>query len=144
MLLVKILSRQNKYLARKVRKIICSSYFKTIPVNYFGKLNNVEIFINPSPSDIKSISETTGGLYVRFIADSKHHKIYIWNGNLALHAPTAAKLGLENKIIDLYAKYLCGDARIRGYRLILEDTYGPPRQLNDLKWDWLKTYIHIN
>lgn len=122
---------------------IHSSYFKTISVDYFGKHNDVEVFVNPSPSDIKSIIETTGANYLRFIADPVHKKLYVWNGNLGLHLRTAQALNLSNieMITDLYSNYLCGDARIRGHYLALEGIYGPPRRTNDPEWDWVKKYF---
>ena len=53
--------------------------------NIYGK--DVLIFKNPTSSDIKEIKSQHFTTEVRFIADAKSRLVYVWDANLAIHAP---------------------------------------------------------
>ncbi len=67
----------------------------------------VEIFVNPSKRDIKSVQEAEGSSSknVRFIADGNTKKIYTWNADLSLHGPMLYWLqnnGYVSRSVKLY------------------------------------------
>jgi hypothetical protein len=56
---------------------------KKIMAPWMSKEKYVEIFINPTKSEIKKIPKKDNE--VRFIADSKKKNVYVWDGYSAIH-----------------------------------------------------------
>lgn len=62
----------------------------------------INIFVNPTSSDLikltKSISDSPKE--VRFIADAKTQKVYVWDASLAIHNNVRPQLGFSHEILD--------------------------------------------
>jgi len=76
--------------------------------------------------------------YVRFIADSKTKKLYVWRGDGALHTSIAKVLGYSYGMLELYSKVYCGLANVIGNTLKLANSYSGNVDLNSQKWQWIK------
>jgi hypothetical protein len=118
--------------------------------NVKGK--TVILFVNPTGSELKSLKCEE----FRFTADSSNKKVYVWNGELALHDDINRKLNLGSRK-DL----LVGEALLRGSNLVMyqsdeiEVSISPSlnifkdnvkRQqmmtlLFSINWSWLERYI---
>jgi hypothetical protein len=57
----------------------------------------VEIFKNPTTSDILTIKKT-GSTVVRFLLDRKKKAVHVWDGYGALHDRVEKDLGLKNAV----------------------------------------------
>ena len=55
----------------------------------------VEIFYNPTPSEMREIQRSYGMGAIRFIADDRTKKIYMWNAELMLHLQAWMKIKSE-------------------------------------------------
>lgn len=93
---------------------------------------SVDIFVNPTSFDIIDLRRVTTH-YVRFIADSKDKKLYIWNGEAALHAQVAKHLGILPRIESIPDKTLIGVADIKGGKLVARYSDYLFQMLQDLK-----------
>lgn len=82
-----------------------------------------DVFENPDSSDIrdlyKSIKESDK--FVRFYADAKTQKVYVWNGHEAIHAEVMKGLGFSGSYQQaLDTPYLLiGYGKIQGGRIAL-------------------------
>lgn len=47
--------------------------------------DEVEVFINPSSKEIKEIKDASSRGTIRFFANMKEKKVYMWNGDNAIH-----------------------------------------------------------
>lgn len=141
----RILNRKNKKnLAKQVFQLVCASYFKTVSISQGGSRKNVDIFVNPSYSDIKSIRElcNIGYCYVRYIADPKNKKIFIWDGENGIHAQIAKAIGLySGGASGLYSRFLCGTADIKGNRLIPSSVLGAENMVDKPEFQWVENYL---
>ena len=97
----------------------------------------VIIYENPTSSDIMEISKSikAPSKEVRFIADSKTSKVYIWNAYLAIHRDILKQLNLTYSC-ETFPYILFGEAIINGNKLNfktsdtldnwVENAVGPP------------------
>jgi hypothetical protein len=117
-------------------KVVKSAFYKTLTVTNLStrKPVNVEIFKNPSSSDIKDIALQTVSVsprpIVRFLADANKKVVYVWDGAAALHDQVKPSLDLSKYSI------LAGTAFIVGSKLRFVDS-----NLSAADWKWLDTYI---
>jgi hypothetical protein len=120
-------------------------------VNYGGR--NVQVFVNPTFDDYKELNAKK----VRFIADAKSKKIYVWNAYFAIHNAIAYKIGLEPRMdVDLFSGesdyynnklYMKESSRLRGYVKNVKQGNARPLEHQYLvnffnqNWSWLDKYI---
>lgn len=103
----------------------------------FKKDSSVDIYVNPSSSDILELKKSTS-YYVRFIADSKSKRLYVWNGESLLHSQVAKHLSLDRRINSIPDQTLIGTADIRSGKLYARYSdylYGMLKDLNSYKSD---------
>lgn len=101
-----------------------ASYYKTVHVlDPWGHPADVQIFANPTTSDIKTLAEHSDVEFVRFLGDSRSQQMYIWSGDAAEHDVVTKALGLDYVFGRLYTNYLCGMATIEGRHLNLMELY---------------------
>lgn len=142
-----LIFRKKRYLAKRVLKVLCASLLRTITVYRYGRAQDVDLFVNPSSSDIKVIKNTTNSTYVRFIADAQHKRLYIWAGSFALHDQVANALDISTGV-HYSDHYLVGEADITGAQLILTNIDNYPidqsvRRLTRPEWAWVQRYIDV-
>ena len=112
----------------------------------------VIVFVNPTGSELKSLKCEE----FRFTADPVSKKVYVWNGELALHEDINRKLNLGSRK-DL----LVGEALLRGSSLVMytsdeidvsvtpsfyifKDNIKSQQTMTTLfsiNWSWLEKYI---
>jgi len=111
---------------------------------------SVEIFINPSR---KELIESNGKYGIRFIADNKTKKLYVWNAYDANHFDVWKQLkGKELPYIDVDMFH--GLAETKGGKVILKETHQVrvwvfDKQDDKIKqlyknFQWMNKYIDIS
>jgi len=55
--------------------------YKFLNEKYFGRKGDCEVFVNPTIKEIIEINSNE----IRFVADNKKKKFYIWDANLEIH-----------------------------------------------------------
>jgi len=124
---------------------------KKVPDGY------LQVFSNPTSTELSSI--TKDKKEIRFIADSKAKKVYVFDSYLATHENVSDLINLRRDDFDLffgYAKVSGGKAtfdRSHDFKIVLNnvsrnDTYGDHARNflkiffnKDQKWEWLDRYI---
>lgn len=110
---------------------------------YFSRIGGTEIFVNPSWSEISKIDEVEQR-GVRFIADPKKKKIYVWPAYEAIHL-TVFEKAMKKNWTDKF-NYFMGEAKKRGDQLIVfaSDSleYAPEKYswIANINWSWTKRY----
>lgn len=125
---------------------LLESYYDS--VNSGGR--NIQIFVNPTPDDYKELNAKK----VRFIADAKNKKIYVWNAYFAIHNAIAYKIGLEPRMeVDLFSGesdyysnklYMKESSRVRNYVKNRNDSSKEQKYLTNFfsqNWSWLDKYV---
>lgn len=98
--------------------ILLEQWLQSVPSPF--KANTiVDIYVNPTSSDIMELRKARINT-LRFIADSKIKKLYVWDGSSLLHGQVAKSLGIGSRI-DFYQSIpdqtLIGSAMIEGGKL---------------------------
>jgi len=113
------------------------------------KNNRYEILVNPSKKEIMSIDEGSG---VRFTADSRDKKVYVWEVYMDIHrkAWKYIKPGEDEDKLSRKGILLEGTAEKEGreYRMISSDQLDEYFDLDGLKrfskkFKWVNSYINI-
>jgi len=139
----------------KLKQYINEEYYKRVKVN--GR--SIEVFINPSKKERKEAADKHNS--IRFIADNKTKKVYVWNVYRAVHMEMYKALSLGNdfqndtfkrKIIPgiadvlnsgksiMYSSDWLGDFFFRTeYGLTIKDLEKVHKD-----FQWVNTYIDIN
>jgi hypothetical protein len=135
---------------------------KYINEEYFMRVknsnNSVEVFLNPSRKEFKEIAANINS--VRFIANKKTKKVYVWNTYEAIHSDMYKlifkgdfqKETFERKIIPgiadvlssgksiMYSSDWLGDFFYRGeYGLTIKDLENTKKD-----FQWMNKYINID
>ena len=58
----------------------------------------IDVYENPGSTDYKELNKNTNRGIVRFIADAKSKKVFVWDAYLATHFDVADKLRSEGRI----------------------------------------------
>lgn len=138
--------------------MITSNYINKILEAYQGRVKafggSTEVFVNPTRTEIQSAYKESlgsgrneGGL--RFLADNKSKKVYVWNAYVATHDNVAMMIS-----IDLASRYelkdnsvLPGDATVKSGKAVMILTY---RELNHpnsfysvplVDWSWVNPFV---
>ncbi len=117
----------------------------------FGKVGDkvVEVFVNPSKSELRDASgnaefDAISGKYVRFMADMKKKRIYVWDPE-SIHRDTWKEFGDGRNWTD--HTLLSGVAQIKkGKWKFTESDEGVRRNLRvfDVEdWEWANKWINI-
>lgn len=123
-----------------------------VTANY-GKTRSYEVFTNPSLKEIRSMihSEDLG---VKFIAEFKTKKVYVWAAIGPLHEPAWEQIKGRDLYNDVYGgKILPGYAKIKGSKLVMTTGDGTGFFNNyiddngnkevEKRWGWLNKHIDI-
>lgn len=118
-------------------------YFKRIKGRYG---TSFEVFVNPTK---KELMEAGAGDYgVRFIADNKYKKLYVWNALKLIHQEAWESMGFSGHII-YKDDYMLGQARhIGSGRWLVRSNY-EKRMQDQTDYDrfkrfkWVQKYIDI-
>ncbi|MFA5025079.1 MAG: hypothetical protein WC503_01030 [Candidatus Shapirobacteria bacterium] len=99
-----------------------------------------DIFVNPNSKELKEIERKSWGGQVRFLADFKEKKLYVWSSEL-IHYLAIVALADENLLssedFDLVGKYCVpGIGVIIGNKIKFEEFYdgATQRQLKNVDW----------
>lgn len=107
----------------------------------------VEVFENPTPSELREVLRATDFDAARFIVDSKKKKVYVWNAALMLHLQMWNNLSKElsdSRRLYNNGTLLSGEYTKKG----IYDWYS--MSLNDQKdlmyfwiedWKWVDKYL---
>lgn len=105
--------------------------------------NSLEIFVNPSTKDLKDMK----GTFVRFIANTKKKRVYVWDGSYLIHSSVWKELvnqGYEKRL-SVYGPdhLLAGYARKRGGALYVDHETFNCENTNFEKhdWKWIDKYV---
>lgn len=141
MTLTDILFKIDTKLATGVLKLLIASFYKTVEVKHYstGEPTTIPVYVNPADKDlieIKKVSFPRNILpYVRFLADKKAKKVYIWHG----------EIGGYHKDVEK-ALHIPENTALRGTALILPnhklkviETSGIQKNLTD--WIWVSQYM---
>ena len=101
----------------------------------------VDIFVNPSSSkEFKDMEEQSWGGQVRFIADFKKKKLYVWSSEL-IHYDATRELAHQNLLqhdhMEKLLNYCCfGIGIILGKKIVFEEFYdgATQKQLKNKAW----------
>lgn len=96
----------------------------------------VDVYINPSPKEIKELAEFGNIKSVRYYVDSVNKKLYVWTSEV-LHLQFLPALHLSSDSVF-------GDARIKGFKLTHPDisNFCKYPDLKDAPhYEWLNDYF---
>lgn len=87
--------------------MITSTQILRLSEEYFNSFNIngylLKVFVNPNSDDLRELKSKR----IRFIADNKIKKVYVWNGYNAIHNSVVPKLGYPEQVgFNLF----CGEA----------------------------------
>jgi hypothetical protein len=89
--------------AKQIIKLL-EEWSKSIPG--INKKEKVNIYENPGSTDVKELYPTTKKeKLVRYIADAKEKKVYVWSALLAMHTTVRKEIGLGDSGPDSRIKY---------------------------------------
>lgn len=103
---------------------------------FITSIKSFEVFVNPTGNELKKFE----GKVIRFIADCKEQKIYIFDATV-LHYRVARELkfaydSLTNK------RYIYGIGKVKGNKVrIRKDEIESQEGSINFKTDWLEKYI---
>lgn len=130
-----------------------------------------DIYCNPGSTDMKELYQKSSRHEVRFIADGKTSKVYVWNADTALHQTVAKKLGLLSKLgydkpwTDSSVDILIGSGLVSGGSITMSSSnlldpiiaiaakgqeyknYENVKYMKRLiskNWSWLRKYINYS
>jgi len=132
----------------KFQKYLTEKYWGRVESRWTGM--NIEIFENPSKKEIVDASVTAFGVsrYVRFIADPKTKKMYVWSANL-IHADVVPQI-YNKSYSSIIFNVLPGIAKHEGGRWVVtsaDETTVTPDRYNWVfqhDWKWADRYIDIS
>ena len=122
----------------------------------------VDIFINPSSSDWIEIRKSCKYPVVRFFADNKNKKVYVWDADQAIHQSVAnvSEVGLSSRIQSNDPNIIAGEAGLSSGRAVMEGSHimeGSLRYIEHgtmskietmhlqdilkIDWTWTKQYV---
>lgn len=120
-----------KNLAEKM-KCICARWYKTFTVHTSYGTYDVDVFVNPTSKDLRSIVNATGSNIVRLLAtDDK--KLYVWRGNV-VHHYMVRLLPRKNA-----ARF---EGVIKNGKLSIIDSDYPVSVVKQ-NWSWIRQYADV-
>ena len=136
--------------------LITASNIISISEEYVTRLHDAEIFVNPNnsellqiikPQSVKPRNWAIGTGEIRFIADAKSKKVYVWDSGLLLHHTVMDKIGYDHK--NSLNHLILGIAFVKlGQKPLFTawDSFNPQTLSNymlfSLDWNWLDRYIN--
>ncbi len=117
-----------------------------IPMTYPRiNLKWVEFFVNPSKKEMKDASGGGGGragsVAIRFIADLKKKKVYVWHPHF-MHHSAWKEIG-DKRVYSNDVTLLAGIAEERGSNWVMTSSTGiGGKPIED--WKWVEKYIKIS
>ena len=131
-------------------KQILEEFYKTFDV--MGGYS--DIFVNPGSSDYAEIYKESKYHWIKFFADDKNKKVYVWNADRGIHREIVIKLNLAMMNDNI----LAGDAMLSNGKAIMKDSDMLTNLLNGAKarnpvskhslkallsinWSWVEKYI---
>lgn len=93
------------------------------------------VYINPTGAEIEdAFKEYKGSETVRFIADSKTKKLYVWEAHFVIHFKVSKMLRLILSSTDVLPGYLLKGSSVK------RDEMEFKKLLRSDKWSWLVRY----
>lgn len=144
--------------------MITSSQIIKISEDYLLRERNLEVFVNPTRSELSTIANTSKALYnqIRFIADAKDQKLYVWDAYLEIHYYVRRLIKLNPTVIQT-PSIINGTANVTNGRTSIinwTDDYDEllynisnnnskskeskvflNKLLNEYRWNWLSNYV---
>jgi urate oxidase len=113
-----------------------------------GRMDDlIEVFVNPSQKELRR--QATEG-WIRFIADNKTKKLYIWGGLIELHDIVWRRMKIDSRKATNSSSLLSGSAKKKGTRFTMVDSstlrLGKEEVISDIKntdWSWIERYIDL-
>ena len=102
----------------------------------------IEIFVNPTKKEFMDAYGIVGGKkYVRFIADPKSKKVYVFSPN-EYHRNIHVNLNLTND--DLINIWGVAQKVGNSWMLVTSDSWKSLKDKKASTWEWLKKYINFD
>lgn len=117
---------------------LSEEWFKNVP--YHGT-KTVPVYINPDSGDCKELYQScknngNNSFLVRFIADAKQQKVWVWDGIVTIHGPILNSFNYQ--FTDNWV--MTGYGRLKGSIIIFEDNEDTSRIENKITSLW--SYTH--
>lgn len=129
--------------AKRVLKL-SEEWFKQLKRDY----NNApfDVYVNPGSSDFIDIYKKDKRTRIRFLADNKTKKVYVWDAFLAIHPYVAKELGISFNLYSCHdPNIITGEANISGSHASVLTVYPTnPNLIKDvakINWLWLNGYL---
>lgn len=114
----------------------------------------IPLYSNPTSSDLLELNKSikNSDKFIRFIADAKARKVYIWDGTLAIHSDVVTSLGLGNiAYVREQPNFLLGYCSIVSGKLILMNQHDSVEKLSSIidalfgyyAWNFSKPEVEI-
>ena len=81
---------------------------------------DADVFVNPSSSDYIEIRKNCKYPIVRFFADNKYKKVYVWDSNTGIHKEVANELKLLTRFHDNDPNLIAGEAGLSSGKAVME------------------------
>jgi hypothetical protein len=119
---------------------ISEEWFKSI--TGYGSVS-IPMYVNPDSTDIKELYKSfkTSDRLVRFIADAKGPKVYVWDGTQAIHLQGLKTLGLNYNDVFSSPSMLMGYARIKSGKIVHEPDARDPIEYISINVRSLNSYV---
>jgi hypothetical protein len=107
--------------------------------------NYVEVFVNPDSREFRDAIMGSDYGEIRFLADAKKKKVYIWSAEKALHLFVAKQLNISTYAPHILAGEASAFAPGRKPYMTGSFALGGPDREKILKnnWTWLEKYIDV-
>lgn len=134
----------------RFKKYLTEKWIKSYNyISLAGKKTFVEVFENPTKKEFRDAANSTSwdkisGNFVRFIADLKKKKVYVWHPE-SIHADAWKQFGDNRYIAD--PTLLAGAAKIeRGKWKMVDSDSGVSRNITNYgieDWEWANKWIDV-
>jgi hypothetical protein len=115
---------------------ICEEWIKTVS----GHGGRIDVFVNPSSSDYLEIYKGSKYQIIKFIADNKNKKVYVWNADTGIHRDVLSELGLMSQLQKYNPDILVGDGVLSNGKAKIRDSGINATRVD---WSWIGKYIRI-
>jgi hypothetical protein len=115
--------------------------------------HSFEVFVNPTIKEIREVTSDSSWSMLKFIADNRHKKLYVWKWVGPLHEPAWRQISGKDLNTDITTgNVMPGYARLKGSKLEMRETDAGGffddyiEDTTDIdaekeKWKWLSKYM---
>ena len=115
---------------------ICEDWVKSVN----GHGGRTDVFVNPSSADYLEIYKGSKYQIIKFIADNKNKKVYVWNADTGIHRDVLSELGLMSQLQKYNPDILVGDGVLSNGKARVRNSGINATRVD---WSWIGRYIRI-